>query len=314
MTETTSTPARSSGTTPRARLIWAAPPLLYIPAIYAASRALDVSPGESLQSLGTTAVLATTFWVFIAAIRPHFDPRHAAIAALAAFAFDEMNLRDWIVTNTSWLIDYGGNPNWVIVALMLGASTSVAITCAFKTTLYRLVLLVMLCAQTVTMAGFHTLLITRPMHAHSTNERIEIHNLHQADKIDMLCDVNGRTCYQGHPEDLASAISTDVDLPDAIVSILRDTRLHPHLLHIWTESSFTKDSNNTLRHITVAKSSADQATVMINGQAPTAQFTTMRFGFNALALLFQQIWVTLTVSILWKHRDYIRKKRRWKAA
>lgn len=267
---------------------------------------------DALQVQATTQVILLPVLAAIAAICGHFRPWHAGLALFIYIAYDRLWLRDIIVAATDGFLDYGSNPNWALVAIMLLCTGLGVAALLWRPTFFRVLTCVAAFAQITTLALFHNMFIDRPLEVASETESRFLHGfINEQANLQALCGIDGRDCRIGAPEQIVTWAREAISAPASLIRILEDTAERPALLHVWTEAAFTDIDNAMMRHIAFHKTAPDKVLVLINETAPSRAFDQMRLGFNALTMAFIQIWTALLLFILWRHGDLVWRNRRW---
>jgi hypothetical protein len=294
-------------------VFWLVPAILVLPAFFGIALVEEDNLPNAFQSLSTSAIVWFPCLALIAALTGRFQAFHATGATVMFAVYDTVRVREILYDWIGRLIDLSGNPNWITLGALVGPAAILLIATLVRTTLYRLVVLVACMAQIVTLTIFHVVTVTEPISVAGENEREFVAEVVGRDgNLDVLCGIQKRSCFKGRPLELASHLEQRLLNPGSLTRILRDEAASEMVLFTWTESAFASTADEAMRHITVFKPSRDEAAVMINEEAPTKAFGAMKIAFSILAGCFQQSWMFLSLMIVWRHRDYEWKGRKWR--
>jgi len=254
----------------------------------------------------------------IAVFAQHFRPAHAVWAGLASIlleisgfipAYDPLSL---LATAFSWVWP-GVAPDVLGKSLLvlLGA-LAVGLSLIHKITIFRLVAAVLAFAQCLTLVLFHFVAFTWPLGGIEAREAAMVVSTHAAQgSIEPLCKFEGRFCVEGPIAGLAEATVGALASADRLSLFLSDTRERDRVVFTWIENPMS-GSLDRVHLVSVQKTQADRALVVVNSDGPSLVYDANRLGGGVLIAVFHQAWITLALLIAARHGAYVYRAGGWR--
>lgn len=302
-------------------LLFLLPAFLLIPFLFVTATFEEANLANLFQAVSTSGLVFVPMLALTAAWRGRFRPRMALEAVGLYLAYDALSVREIAYALARPHVPIGGNPNWITVAVILGAAAILVVATLRRATMFRVVALLVSLAQITTLVVFHQLTVIKPIDVARAAETRLVADLVAAHAgtpegptggLRVLCGIDGRLCFEEDPIALADRLEREMPASDSTVRLLRDTADDGSLVFTFTEAAFAATADEAMRHISLVKDTPGHAFVMLNQKGPTLAFSQMKLAFSWLAVLFQQAWVTMALLILWRHGDFELVRGRWR--
>jgi hypothetical protein len=292
--------------------------ILFVPAILIATNLISGDGfADVLLSSSIYIIYYPPLLCVIAAIRPHFKTRYAVYPILLIPIIDLVfPFPGYGVTSLLGFVFQPVFPDTApdvlgkSMLLLLGALAAL-LSLLHRVTIFRIVVGVLGAAQCVTVVLFHIVAISGPFDGMVAQEASLTRGLAQRDgTIEAICNITGRSCFRGTPQDALLWVGQELTDASQASRFIVDTQDVPRVMFTWLENP-TPQALRTVSLVTAHKVTANDITIMVSNDGPSALYYELRASIGILLAAFHQAWITLTLLILWRHGDYVYAKNGW---